>query len=150
MRQMRLTVRGRDNLPSSGVLLAVNHASYLDGPLVFGVLPRPGTFFVKAEVSTGVPGWFLPRIGQIPIRREVPEREPLLTALATLEEGGIVGIFPEGTRNGGGVQQVRHGIAYLALRSGCPVVAAARQRSGRPPLPGCGRPAGRGRARRPR
>src|SRR5262249_12451672 len=123
---MRLTVLGREDLPAGAVLLAVNHASYLDGPLVFGVLPRPGTFFVKAEAFTGIPGWLLPRIGQIPVRRAVPEREPLLTALATLAEGGIVGIFPEGTRGAGGEpQQVRHGIAYLALRAGCPVVPVA-------------------------
>ena len=122
---MRLSVRGREDLPAGGVLLAVNHASFLDGPLIFGVLPRPGTFFVKAEVFTGIPGWFLPRIGQIPVRRGVPEREPLLTALATLAEGGIVGIFPEGTRGSGDVREVRHGIAYLALRSGCPVVPVA-------------------------
>jgi 1-acyl-sn-glycerol-3-phosphate acyltransferase len=122
---MRLRVRGRDDLPAGGVLLAVNHASYLDGPLVFGVLPRQGTFLVKAEVFTGILGWFLPRIGQIAVRRGVPEREPLFTALATLAEGGVVGIFPEGTRGSGDVREVRHGIAYLALRSGCPVVPVA-------------------------
>jgi 1-acyl-sn-glycerol-3-phosphate acyltransferase len=122
---MQLSVTGREYLPAGGALMAVNHASYLDGPLVFGVLPRPGTFFVKAEAFTGVVGWFLPRIGQIPVRRDVPEREPLLTALATLREGGLVGIFPEGTRGGGDVRRVRAGVAYLALRSGCPVVPVA-------------------------
>ena len=123
---MRLTVTGRENLPPGGVLLAVNHASYLDGPLVFGVLPRPGTFLVKSEAFTGPLGWYLPWIGQIPVRREVPEREPLLAALATLTEGGIIGIFPEGTRGAGGdLRQVRNGIAYLAVRSGCPVVPVA-------------------------
>jgi 1-acyl-sn-glycerol-3-phosphate acyltransferase len=75
---LRLTVTGREYLPAGGVLLAANHASYLDGPLVFGVLPRPGTFFVKSEAFTGLLGWYLPRIGQIPVRRQVPEREPLL------------------------------------------------------------------------
>jgi 1-acyl-sn-glycerol-3-phosphate acyltransferase len=122
---MRLTVQGRQNIPAGGVLLAVNHASFLDGPLLFGVLRRPVAFFIKAEVFTGVPGWFLPRIGQIPVRRGVPERGPLFTALATLAEGGAVGIFPEGTRGAGEVSQIRHGIAYLAVRSGCPVVPVA-------------------------
>jgi 1-acyl-sn-glycerol-3-phosphate acyltransferase len=125
---MGLSVHGREDLPAGGVLLAVNHASFLDGPLVFGVLPRPGTFFVKAEVFTGILGWLLVRIGQIPVRRGVPERAPLFTALATLAEGGVVGIFPEGTRGSGDVPEVRgvrHGIAYLALRSGCPVVPVA-------------------------
>lgn len=130
---MRLTVHGVDNIPDSGALLAVNHNSLLDGPLLYGVLPRPTTFFIKAEAFTGVVGWYLPRIGQIPVRRGVAERDPLLTALAVLAEGGLVGIFPEGTRRAAGtpgsetaeLQEVRHGIAYLALRSGCPVLPVA-------------------------
>jgi 1-acyl-sn-glycerol-3-phosphate acyltransferase len=124
---MRLTVRGRENIPTGGVLLAINHNSLLDGPLLYGVLPRPATFFIKAEVFTGIVGWFLPRIGQIPVRRGTPEREPLVTALDVLGEGGIVGIFPEGTRrvSADAELQVRHGIAYLALRSGVPVLPVA-------------------------
>lgn len=137
---MRLWVTGLENVPAGGALLAVNHASYLDGPIVFGVLRRPATFFIKAEAFTGIIGWYLPKIGQIPVRRGVPERAPLVTALAVLAEGGVVGIFPEGTRRiigerqvdlsapakaGEDLQQVRHGIAYLALRSGCPVLPVA-------------------------
>jgi 1-acyl-sn-glycerol-3-phosphate acyltransferase len=134
---MRLTVQGREHIPAGGVLLAVNHNSLLDGPLLYGVLPRPATFFIKAEVFTGIVGWYLPLVGQIPVRRGVAERAPLLTALAVLAEGGIVGIFPEGTRRAAGqpgaqleqdapgLREVRHGIAYLALRSGCPVVPVA-------------------------
>jgi 1-acyl-sn-glycerol-3-phosphate acyltransferase len=126
----RLVITGTENLPAGGVLLAVNHASYLDGPLLYGALPRPGTFLVKAEVFRGVVGWYLHKIGQIPVRRGVAEREPLVTALAVLAEGGIVGIFPEGTRRADATEssallEVRHGIAYLALRSGCPVVPVA-------------------------
>jgi 1-acyl-sn-glycerol-3-phosphate acyltransferase len=131
---MRVRVEGAENLPTGGVLLAANHGSYLDGPLLFGVMPRSATFFVKAEVFRGAVGWYLRKIGQIPVRRGTPEREPLLTALAVLAEGGIVGIFPEGTRRAGSpsqpaetgdVREVRHGIAYLALRSGCPVLPVA-------------------------
>jgi len=100
---------------------------------------RPATFFIKAEAFAGVVGWYLPKIGQIAVRRGVPEREPLVTALAVLAEGGVVGIFPEGrrrtvgqrqvdtstSRDATGDLQVRHGIAYLALRSGCPVLPVA-------------------------
>jgi 1-acyl-sn-glycerol-3-phosphate acyltransferase len=63
--------------------------------------------------------------GQIPVRRGTVETAPLKRALAVLAAGGIVGVFPEGTRGGGDVQQVRHGIAYLAVRSGAPVVPVA-------------------------
>jgi 1-acyl-sn-glycerol-3-phosphate acyltransferase len=60
---------------------------------------------------------------------------PLRAALAALKAGGIVGVFPEGTRGDGDVSQVRHGIAYLAVRSGAPVVPVAvhgtRERRGR-------------------
>jgi 1-acyl-sn-glycerol-3-phosphate acyltransferase len=64
-------------------------------------------------------------LGHIPVRRGVAEREPLRVALDTLAAGGLVGVFPEGTRTSGAVEQVERGVGYLALRAGCPVVPVA-------------------------
>lgn len=122
----RPTVVGLENVPETGkVLLAANHTHNFDGPTLFSVIPRPAGFFVKAEAFVGPIGPFLRRIGQIPIKRGVPQREPIATALGSLAAGGLVGIFPEGSRGAGDVAEVRHGIAYLAVRSGAPVVPVA-------------------------
>lgn len=123
---MRLRVEGRDRLPTQGgVLLAVNHTAFIDGPIVYGMTRRPTVFLIKVEAFRGVIGVMLRSIGQIPVNRGKAERGPLMAALQTLAEGGIVGVFPEGTRGTGDVSKVEHGIAYLALRSGCPVVPVA-------------------------
>jgi 1-acyl-sn-glycerol-3-phosphate acyltransferase len=113
-------------VPESGpVLLAVNHTALVDGPMIYGLLPRPVAFLVKAEVFRGPLGTLLRHAGQIPVRRGTVETGPLRAALDVLRRGGIVGVFPEGTRGAGDVQQVRHGVAYLAVRSGAPVVPVA-------------------------
>ena len=122
----RIEVTGLERIPrTGGVLLAANHRAYVDGPLLYGVLPRPTVFFVKDEVFRGVVGRVLRRIGQIPVRRGTVERAPLVAALGTLAAGGIVGVFPEGSRGTGDIDDVRRGIAYLAVRSGCPVLPVA-------------------------
>lgn len=122
----RAQVVGYDNLPRTGpVLLAANHTHLFDGPVLFAVVRRPAVFFVKAEAFVGPVGGLLRHLGQIPVRRGTVERAPLITALDVLAAGGVVGIFPEGTRGAGTVAQVQHGIAYLAVRSGAPVVPVA-------------------------
>jgi 1-acyl-sn-glycerol-3-phosphate acyltransferase len=120
----RITITGE--LPATGpLLLAVNHTALVDGPMLYGLLPRPVAFLVKAEVFRGPLGTLLRHTGQIPVRRGTVQTAPLKRALDVLRAGGIVGVFPEGTRGAGDVQQVRHGIAYLAVRSGAPVVPVA-------------------------
>jgi 1-acyl-sn-glycerol-3-phosphate acyltransferase len=122
----RLEIVGREKVPGTGgLLVAVNHSAYVDGPLVYGILPRPAVFMVKAEEFTGPIGAMLRSIGQIPVRRGVIERAPLQAALGTLAAGGIVAVFPEGSRGAGAVEAVQHGVAYLALRSGCDVLPIA-------------------------
>jgi 1-acyl-sn-glycerol-3-phosphate acyltransferase len=139
----RVEVAGADNLPATGsVLLAANHTHNVDGPMLFSLVRRPTSFFVKAEAFVGPIRPFLLHIGQIPVRRGTVERAPLALALETLAAGGAVGVFPEGSRGTGEVAKVEHGIAYLAVRSGAPVVPIAcagtsamlRRRSPRRPL----------------
>jgi 1-acyl-sn-glycerol-3-phosphate acyltransferase len=120
----RVTVTGPP--PGDGpALLAVNHTALVDGPLLYGLLPRPVAFLVKAEVFRGPLATLLRHTQQIPVHRGAAERGPLLAALGFLRAGGLVGVFPEGTRGDGDVSQVQHGIAYLAVRSGAPVVPVA-------------------------
>jgi 1-acyl-sn-glycerol-3-phosphate acyltransferase len=125
---LRLRVSGDENVPAEGgLLLAANHTSFLDGPVLFGVSPRPVTFLIKAEMFGGVFGWALRQLGQVPVRRGTADRTALLTALNALHSGQVVGIFPEGGRGrqGGGFAEFERGVAWLALRSGVPVVPVA-------------------------
>ncbi|WP_432497973.1 lysophospholipid acyltransferase family protein [Kineococcus auxinigenes] len=120
------TVHGAENVPATGpVLLASNHASLTDGPLLYGVAPRDVAFLVKKEMFGGVVGWALLRAGQIPIDRSHGDRDALQTVLRVLAEGGAAGVFPEGTRGRGDAASVRSGIAWIALQSGAPVVPVA-------------------------
>lgn len=122
----RCELVGVENVPAHGpLLIAANHSNNFDGPMLFGVVPRPVGFLVKAEAFVGPIGPFLRHIGQIPVRRGMAERTPMLTALDTLAAGGAIAVFPEGTRGSGEVAAVQHGVAYLAVRSGAPVMPVA-------------------------
>ncbi|MBV9098327.1 MAG: 1-acyl-sn-glycerol-3-phosphate acyltransferase [Frankiaceae bacterium] len=119
----RLRVRGLEHLPRTGaVLLAGNHTGFLDGPIVFMMLPRPATFLVKSELYSGPWAKVLAFARQIPIRRGAPDRTGLTRAVRVLEAGGVLGVFPEGTRGEGKLETIQHGIGYLALRADCPIV----------------------------
>jgi 1-acyl-sn-glycerol-3-phosphate acyltransferase len=107
------------------VILVANHAAFLDGPLVFSLAPRPVHFLVKQEAFSGPFGHLVRAVGQIPIDRGIGDRAALGAAVAVLDRGGAVGIFPEGHRGGGDVQQVNQGAAWVALRTGARVVPVA-------------------------
>lgn len=123
----RMRVRGRAYLPAHGpVILAGNHSSVLDGPLVFLFSSRTARFLAKEEVySSALPARALGWLGQIPVRRGQPDRAALRSALAVLAGGEVIGVFPEGSRGGGAVESVHPGVAYLAIKSGAPVVPVA-------------------------
>ena len=123
----RTDVRGLEHVGDGPVLLAVNHVSVLDGPLVYSANWRRGAqFLVKKEMFRGFFGWVLLQVGQIPVDRSGGgDRGALSKAVAVLREGGVAGIFPEGHRGRGDVAAVRTGIAWIALQSGAPVVPVA-------------------------
>jgi 1-acyl-sn-glycerol-3-phosphate acyltransferase len=122
----RIDVRGIERLPKSGpVVLAVNHRDFLDGPLLFGYLGRPVSFLVKTEAYTPRAAPFLETTGQIPVVRTRLDIGAVRTALRLLEAGGVVGVFPEGTRGDGFVRTAKPGVGYLALRTGAVVVPVA-------------------------
>lgn len=119
------TVRIHDAhlVPAHGpVILAPNHTGFLDPPLLMGTSPRPIHCLAKREIFRGPLGWFLHAIGQIPIDRSGTDRTALTTALAVLSAGRVLVVYPEGTRGSGNFVDLRRGLAWLALRSGAPVV----------------------------
>lgn len=118
-------VTGAERVPRTGpVVLAANHVTLLDGPLLIGVAPRPLHILVKQEMFHGPVGVVLRAAGQIPVDRAMG-RPALQAGLGVLRRGGAVGIFPEGTRGRGTAEQVRAGAAWLAVHGGAPVVPVA-------------------------
>jgi 1-acyl-sn-glycerol-3-phosphate acyltransferase len=134
---VRRKVHGLERVPAGPVVLVANHSSMLDGPLIGASLGRRPVFLIKQEMYKGVLGSLLTRVGQIPVRRGAPDRAPLLTAIDVLRGGGLIGIFPEGTRGSGDVAQVHNGAAWLA-RSGDAVLLPVACR-GTYRVPGAGR-----------
>ncbi|WP_228564442.1 lysophospholipid acyltransferase family protein [Catenulispora rubra] len=121
-----VTQHNTANVPTDGpLLLAGNHTGFLDGPLIAGVAPRPVHFLVKKEMFVGPLGPILLGFGQIPIDRDHPDRAAIQSALATLRAGGVLGVFPEGTRTTGEFESVHNGLAYFALATGAPVLPVA-------------------------
>jgi 1-acyl-sn-glycerol-3-phosphate acyltransferase len=104
------------------VLLAGNHIGFLDGPLVMIMLPRPSAIFIKSEIYKAPLSYVLNFARQIPVHRGTPDRTALRAGLAVLAGGGVIGMFPEGTRGSGELTAIQHGIGYLALNGACPVV----------------------------
>lgn len=116
---------GAEHVPATGpFIIAANHLGFADGPVVHGATPRGMHMIVKQELYKGPLGWALHAAGQIKVDRR-NGRPALAAALAVLERGGGVGVFPEGNRGRGDVSSARAGTAWLAVHSGAPVVPAA-------------------------
>ena len=118
-----LEVHGAERVPTSGPLvMAANHVGWLDGPLLAICSPRPVHALTKVEMFAGPLGRFLLAAGQVPIDRRHVDLAAIRGALSALDAGLVVGVFPEGRRGAGDMTSPRSGAAYLALRSGAPVV----------------------------
>jgi 1-acyl-sn-glycerol-3-phosphate acyltransferase len=123
-----LTVEGLESLPARGpYIIAANHHNYLDGVVLGVTVPHPIAFLVMPRVWRATPLHPLlhRRIGSIPLNLARPDVGALRRALATLQGGGVVGIFPEGPFSvRGRLERGLPGVALLALRAGVPVVPA--------------------------
>lgn len=122
----KLTIEGKEHIPDSGpFILAVNHLDYLDAPIMFAALPRRTVVFAADKwAKSPFSGWMLSHVGTaIYVNRGEPDRKALAAALAVLKAGGGLGMAPEGTRSHtGGLTQGHTGVAYLAARSGAPIL----------------------------
>jgi len=121
----RIRVEGLEHIPrEGGVILCGNHYNGND-PIITGVTaPRPVSFMAKEEIfKLPVVGFLARGVGAFPVKRGTADRASLKRALEVLEAGGCFGIFPEGTRNRTGLLgKAEPGTAYIALKSGVPVI----------------------------
>jgi 1-acyl-sn-glycerol-3-phosphate acyltransferase len=114
----RVEIDGR--IPLGPVVVAANHESVLDPPLLALAADQPLHFLAKAELWRYPPGrWLMDALGGIPITRDRRDRDALGRALDLLEAGEAVALFPEGTVRGG---VWTRGAARLALTAGVPLV----------------------------
>ena len=121
----RETVEGREHVPRSGAyIVAPVHRSNVDTPLAAIVTRRRLRYMGKESVWKIKPiGAFLSALGGFPVRREVADREALRRCVEVLDGGEPLVLFPEGRRRSGPVvEDLFEGAAYLALRSGVPIV----------------------------
>ena len=122
-------VSGLEHLPERGpYIVAANHANYLDGVVLAMALPCKISFLVMPRVyrATLLHPYFHDHVGSIPVSLARPDPGAIRRAIRVLEQGGVVGIFPEGPfGRHGRLVRGQPGVALVALRSGVPVVPAA-------------------------
>ena len=119
-----LTVYGRENIPEKGgVIVASNHISYLDPPLVGSVLPRIATFMArKGLFDVPVLRWMIRRAA-FPVDRENPKPSSIKDAVKRLKKGEVLVLFPEGKRSETGeLQEAKRGVDVIAKMSRAAVV----------------------------
>lgn len=115
---------GIENVPMTGaVLLASNHASFLDPPLIGSILPREINYLARDTLFVGVLGWLLRRVNSVPVDREGGGASGLKTVLDRLNADQAIILFPEGTRTKNGeLQPARSGIGLAVIKTNAPVV----------------------------
>jgi 1-acyl-sn-glycerol-3-phosphate acyltransferase len=116
---------GEEKVPREGALIvASNHARYLDPILVCMAVPRRLQWMAKKELFVGPLERFFALLGAFPVDRRKGGRAALRTALALLANGWALGIFPEGTHRTGpeADRAAKSGVAMLAARGNAPVL----------------------------
>jgi 1-acyl-sn-glycerol-3-phosphate acyltransferase len=124
----RLRVSGVEHVPATGAgIVAANHKSFLDAFFVGLAAGRHVRFMAKTELFRGPLGWLFVRLGAFPVRRGEADAEALATAKAILAQGGLLVVFPEGTRvdEPDALGSPHHGAGRLALESRAPIVPTA-------------------------
>jgi 1-acyl-sn-glycerol-3-phosphate acyltransferase len=122
---LRVRIIGEENIPESGgVLLASNHASLADPPLVATSIRRPIHFFAKEELfRIPIFGWLIRQVNAFPVKRYEHDVGAFKRAQTLLENGQIVLLFPEGGRSASGaLGRAKPGVGMLAYKTGAPVV----------------------------
>ena len=125
---LRITVRGLENFPKKGpAILVINHLGDADVVLIGATLPVTADAMGKIELNDH---WFIGPVfrtyGLIWVHRGRPDRRALRAALEGLAEGRLIALAPEGRQSvTGGLEEGTEGAAFLAMKSGAPIVPMA-------------------------
>lgn len=121
-------VVGLEHLPETGAfLIASNHASHLDSPIIGSFVQRQVCFFARKSLwKPGIPAWWLDAVGTIPVDRDGGQDiGGIKRVLRALADDKVLILFPEGTRSpDGGLQTPKPGVGMIVCRTQVPVVPA--------------------------
>lgn len=123
-----LKIIGREHIPVTGAaVIAPNHKSFFDAFFVAVATKREIRFMGKSELFKGRQGRLLLALGGFPVKRGESDAEAMATARSILEQGGLLALFPEGTRvrTPDALGEPKRGAARLALETGAVLVPAA-------------------------
>ncbi|MEK7863055.1 MAG: lysophospholipid acyltransferase family protein [Chloroflexota bacterium] len=125
-----LKVTGQERVPAVGpVILAANHVSNLDPPLVGAACPRRVTFLAQTELFRhGLLGAYMRSVHVIPLKRDEGDLSAIRAATAQLARGEAIVIFPEGGRQlSGQLGSAKRGVGFLAMKARAPIVPVLLQ-----------------------
>lgn len=121
-------VVGIEHLPKTGAfLIASNHASHLDPPIIGSFVPRQVCFFARKSLwKPGIAAWWLDAVGTIPVDRDGGQDvSAIKRVLRALANDKVLILFPEGTRSpDGALQTPKPGVGMIVCRTQVPVVPA--------------------------
>ncbi|MDO9541035.1 MAG: lysophospholipid acyltransferase family protein [Kiritimatiellia bacterium] len=124
----RYRASGKENVPAQGgIIIASNHASYLDPPLLGCALKHRYVRFLARDslFQNRLGQWWANKVGVVFIDRNRGDLAAFKAALTILKAGGALCLFPEGTRTlDGNLQSPKAGIGFLIVKSAVPVVPA--------------------------
>ena len=123
-----LRIEGEEHVPEEGAaIITPNHKSFFDSFFLAAATKRPLRFMGKSELFEGRKGKLLVRLGAFPVLRGQSDAEALETARIILEQGGLLSLFPEGTRvrDPDELGTPKRGAVRLALETGAPLIPAA-------------------------
>ena len=124
----RATYEGLEHVPAGGpFILAANHRSNVDFFLAAGVARRRIRYMGKEELwKSRLLGGFISALGAFPVHRGKADREAMRRCIRILEQGEPLVVFPEGTRRTGpAIEDLHDGTAYMAMRTGVPIIPTA-------------------------
>jgi 1-acyl-sn-glycerol-3-phosphate acyltransferase len=115
-------VGAEKRIEGGGAIIASNHASFMDPPLV-GVGYEGDLFYLaRSTLFKGPFAWLLPKLNAVPVDRDAADLKSMKTIIRTLKDGKPVLMFPEGTRSPDGkLQEAKPGVGMLIAKGGVPV-----------------------------
>jgi 1-acyl-sn-glycerol-3-phosphate acyltransferase len=122
-----LRIEGLNNLPKTGpVIITSNHIAFLDPPVVGVSIYREANFAAKKELfSVPILGFLVKYFNSFPVKRAAFDREALKNSIEALKKGGVLIMFPEGTRSKNGeMMPFRRGIGYIVKKTGATALPA--------------------------
>lgn len=118
-----LRLQGMENLITSGpVLIASNHQSFLDPPLIGNLYKDEMVFFARKTLFKGPGKWIYPQWNAVPVDQDRPDMSSMKTVIRKLKGGWRVLVFPEGARTlDGEIGEAAAGVGLIAVKAGVPI-----------------------------